>query len=142
MNSWPLMLLPLFGAFLPLATAESMPPETVPPETVPPETMPPETMPPEAARNVARLHLARSIRAFAAGSLANSTCLVRSGRLSQAQANQAMAIALREMAITSEVLNNPQVRKAADLLGPKLDETCRLDALDREQARRLVSDEL
>lgn len=134
MTPWPLILLPLFGSvlFLPLAGAES----------VPPETNSPETMPPETARKVAKLELARSIRAFAAGSLANSRCLVRTGQLSQAQANQATAIALGEMGITSEVLTNPQVRKAADLLGPKLDATCSLDALDREQARQLVSDEL
>ena len=129
MTPWPVMLLPLFGSFLflPLAAAESTPPQTMPPQT---------------ARNVAKLKLARSIRAFAAGSLANSRCLVRTGQLSQAQANQATAIALGEMGITSEVLTNPQVRKAADLLGPKLDPTCSLDALDREQARQLVSDEL
>ena len=134
MTPWPLMLLPLFGGLLfqPLAVAES----------VSPETMSLQTMPPETARKVARLELARSIRAFAAGSLANSRCLVRTGQLSQAQANQATAIAMREMGITSEVLTNPQVRKAADLLGPKLDPTCNLDALDREQARQLVSDEL
>ena len=30
----------------------------------------------------------------------------------------------------------------AELLGPKLDATCSLDALDRDQARQLVSDEL
>ena len=134
MTPWPLMLLPLFGGFLfqPLAVAES----------VSPETMSSQTMPPATARKVAKLELARSIRAFAAGSLANSRCLVRTGQLSQAQANQATAIALGEMGITSEVLTNPQVRKAADLLGPKLDPTCSLDALDREQARQLVSDEL
>ena len=129
MTPWPLMLLQLFGSFLflPLAAAESISPETMPPQT---------------ARNVAKLKLARSIRAFAAGSLANSRCLVRTGQLSQAQANQATAIALREMGITSAVLTNPQVRRAADLLGPKLDPTCNLDGLDREQARQLVSDEL
>ena len=134
MTPWPLILLPLFASvlFLPLAAAES----------TPPQTLPPQTMPPQTARNVAKLKLARSIRAFAAGSLANSRCLVRTGQLSQAQANQATAIALREMGITSEVLTNPQVRKAADLLDPKLDPTCSLDALDREQARQLVSDEL
>jgi len=134
MTPLPLILLPLFGSvlFLPLAAAES----------ISPETKSPETMPAETARKVAKLELARSIRAFAAGSLANSRCLVRTGQLSQAQANQATAIALGEMGITSEVLTNPQVRKAADLLGPKLDATCSLDALDREQARQLVSDEL
>ncbi len=134
MTPWPLMLLPLFVGFLfqPSAVAES----------VSPETMSSQTMPPETARKVAKLELARSIRAFAAGSLANSRCLVRTGQLSQAQANQATAIALGEMGITSEVLTNPQVRKAADLLVPKLDPTCSLDALDREQARQLVSDEL
>jgi len=134
MTPLPLILLPLFGSvlFLPLAAAES----------ISPETKSPEFMPPETARKVAKLELARSIRAFAAGSLANSRCLVRTGQLSQAQANQATAIALGEMGITSEVLTNPQVRKAADLLGPKLDATCSLDALDREQARQLVSDEL
>ena len=99
-------------------------------------------MPPETARKVAKLELARSIRAFAAGSLANSTCLVRTGQLSQAQVNQATAIALREMGITSEMLTNPQVRKAADLLSQELTDSCDLSSLDDETARQLVQDEL
>lgn len=62
-----------------------------------------ESMSQETIRKVARLELARSIRAFAAGSLANGECLVRRGQLSQQQAKQATAIALKEMGISTAV---------------------------------------
>ena len=101
-----------------------------------------ESMSPETIHKVARLELARSIRAFAAGSLANGECLVRRGQLSQQQAEQATAIALKEMAISAAVLENPQVRKAADLLGTELTDSCDLSSLDDETARQLVQDEL
>ena len=101
-----------------------------------------ETMSPETTRKVARLELARSIRAFAAGSLANGECLVRRGQLSQQQAEQATAIALKEMGISAAVLENPQVRKAADLLGQELTDSCDLSSLDDETAQQLVRDEL
>ena len=101
-----------------------------------------ETMSPETIRKVARLELARSIRAFAAGSLANGECLVRRGQLSQQQAEQATAIALKEMGISAAVLANPQVRKATDLLGTELTDSCDLSSLDDETARQLVQDEL
>ena len=101
-----------------------------------------ETMSPETIRKVARLELARSIRAFAAGSLANGECLVRRGQLSQQQAEQTTAIALKEIGISAAVLENPQVRKAADLLGTELTDSCDLSSLDDETARQLVQDEL
>ena len=101
-----------------------------------------EPMPPATIRKVARLELARSIRAFAAGSLANSECLVRRGQLSQQQAERATAIALKEMGISAAVLANPQVRKATDLLGTELTDSCDLSSLDDETARQLVQDEL
>ena len=101
-----------------------------------------ETMSPETIRKVARLELARSIRAFAAGSLANGECLVRSEQLSQQQADQATAIALQEMGISTAVLENPQVLKAADLLGQELTDSCDLSSLDDETAQQLVRDEL
>ncbi len=101
-----------------------------------------ETMSPETIRKVARLELARSIRAFAAGSLANGECLVRREQLSQQQANQATAIALQEMGISAAVLENPQVRKAADLLGQELTDSCDLSSLDEKTAQQLVRDEL
>ena len=101
-----------------------------------------ETMSPETIRKVARLELARSIRAFAAGSLANGECLVRRGQLSQQQAEQSTAIALKEIGISAAVLENPQVRKAADLLGQELTDSCDLSSLDDGTARQLVQDEL
>ena len=101
-----------------------------------------ETMSPETTRKVARLELARSIRAFAAGSLATGECLVRNGQLSQQQADQATAIALQEMGISAAVLENPQVRKAADLLGQELTDSCDLSSLDDDTAQQLVGDEL
>ena len=101
-----------------------------------------ESMSPETIRKVARLELARSIRAFAAGSLANGECLVRSGQLSQQQADQATAIALQEMGISTAVLETPQVLKAADLLAQELTDSCDLSSLDDETAQQLVRDEL
>ena len=106
------------------------------------DTMSPEAMSPETIRKVTRLELARSIRAFAAGSLANGECLVRSGQLSQQQADQATAIALQEMGISAAVLENPQVRKAADLLAQELTDSCDLSSLDDDTAQQLVRDEL
>ena len=106
------------------------------------ETMSPGTMSPETIRKVARLELARSIRAFATGSLANGECLVRSGQLSQQQADQATAIALQEMGISTAVLETPQVLKAADLLAQELTDSCDLSSLDDETAQQLVRDEL
>jgi hypothetical protein len=100
------------------------------------------TMSPETIRKVARLELARSIRAFATGSLANGECLVRSGQLSQQQADQATTIALQEMGISAAVLENPQVRKAADLLGQELTDSCDLSSLDDKTAQQQVRDEL
>ena len=94
------------------------------------ETMSPGTMSPE------------TIRAFAAGSLANGECLVRREQLSQQQANQATTIALQEMGISAAVLENPQVRKAADLLGQELTDSCDLSSLDDKTAQQLVRDEL
>ena len=101
-----------------------------------------EPMSAERTREVARLELARSIRAFAAGSLATGECLVRSGQLSQQQADQATAIALQEMGISAAVLENPQVRKSADLLGQELTDSCDLSSLDDDTAQQLVRDEL
>ena len=106
------------------------------------DTMSPGTMSPETIRKVVRLELARSIRAFAAGSLANGECLVRSGQLSQQQADQATAIALQEMGISTAVLETPQVLKAADLLAQELTDSCDLSSLDDETAQQLVRDEL
>jgi hypothetical protein len=94
------------------------------------------------ARKVARIELARSIRSFAASTLANGQCLVKAGRLSQRQINQAMPIALREMGISPTVLSNPQVIKAAGMLQPELDDDCGLTSMDAEKARELVNDEL
>ena len=94
------------------------------------------------ARKVARIELARSIRAFATSTLANGDCLVSRGRLSRSQENQAMGIALREMGISPAVLSNPQVLKAAGLLLSDLDENCSLNNLDQDKALKLVTDEL
>ena len=97
---------------------------------------------PDIVRKVARIELARNIRASAPGSLANGECLVRNGQLSREQADQATAIALQEMGINASMLDNPQVRKAADLLRGELKDSCDLSSLDDETARQLVQDEL
>ena len=100
-------------------------------------------MSPDNFRKVARIELARSIRAFAADSLANGErLLVRNGQLSREQADQATAIALEEMVISAAVLENPRVRKAAVLLLAELTDGCDLSSLDEETAGQLVQDEL
>ena len=101
-----------------------------------------EPVPDAVARKVARLELARSIRAFAAGTLANGTCLIEKGDLKRKQANAAMNVALGEMGIDPEMLRNPQVRKASELLKPQLDIHCGLSELDASTARQLIQDEL
>ena len=94
------------------------------------------------ARKVARIELARSIRSFAASTLANGQCLVKAGRLSQRQINEAMPIALRELGISPTVLTNPQVIKAAGMLQDELDDDCGLTSMDADRALELVNDEL
>ena len=101
-----------------------------------------EPMPDSVERKVARLELARSIRAFAAGTLANGTCLIEQGDLNRRQANAAMNVALRELGIHPAVLRNPQVEKAAELLKPQLDIHCGLSELDEATARQLIQDDL
>ena len=101
-----------------------------------------EAMTDEARRQVARLQLARSIRAFAAGTVANANCLVQTGSLSRSQADDAITMALLEMGLDPAVQRHPQVQKAAELLKPKLDAACGLHGLNDGEARRLVQDEL
>lgn len=101
-----------------------------------------EPMPDAVKRKVARIELARSIRAFAAGTLANGTCLIDQGDLNRQQADAAMNVALRELGIHPAVLRNPQVRKASELLKPQLDIHCGLSELDEATARQLIQDEL
>ena len=97
---------------------------------------------PATSRRVARLELARSIRAFATATLVHGKCQVARGRLERHQADQAMAIALKELGISSAVLANPQVRKAAAMLEDYLDEACQLTGLDAAAAAKLVNEEL
>ena len=97
---------------------------------------------PAISRRVARLNLARSIRAFATATLVHGECQVVRGRLERRQADQAMAIALEELGISSAVLANPQVRKAAAMLETNLDEACQLTGLDAAAAAKLVNEEL
>ena len=52
-------------------------------------------MPDSFEHKVARLELARSIRAFADGTLANETCLIEEGDLNRRQADVIMTDALR-----------------------------------------------
>ena len=101
-----------------------------------------DPLPDAVQRKVTRLELARSIRAFAAGTLANGTCLIDKGKLNRRQADAAMSFALSELGIHPAVLRNPQVEKAAELLKPQLDSGCGLSELDEATARQLIQDEL
>ena len=100
------------------------------------------SMPEPVRRKVARLELARSIRAFAAATLANGTCLVESGSLSRSQVDAAMSFALQEVGIHPAVLRNPLVQKTAELLQPRLDTQCGLSGLADSEAKKLVEAEL
>ena len=121
MNGWVLMLVVLSGMGVGAAA---------------------EPIPPDVQRKLARLDLARSIRAFAAGTLAHGDCLVGTGAISQRQAREAMVHGLKELGIDPVVLTNPQVLKATELLQPQLDDSCALSAIDDATARQLVADEL
>ena len=99
-------------------------------------------MPDAVERKMARLELARSIRAFAAGTLANGSCLIEQGALNRRQADAAMNVALSELGIHPAVLRNSQVQKASELLKPQLDIHCGLSELDASTARQLIKDEL
>jgi len=101
-----------------------------------------DPLPEAVQRRVTRLELARSIRAFAAGTLANGACLIEGGELNRRQADAAMNFALSELGIHPAVLRNPQVEKAAELLKPQLDSGCGLSELDEATARQLIQDEL
>ena len=101
-----------------------------------------DPLPDAVQRRVTRLELARSIRAYAAGTLANGTCLIEGGELNRRQADAAMSFALSELGIHPAVLRNPQVEKAAELLKPQLDSGCGLSELDEATARQLIQDEL
>ena len=127
MHRCPLTLLTLLISLIPIGSWQAQPNDDWAPST---------------KRKVARIELARSIRAFAASTLANGNCLVSRGRLSQSQANQAMAIALREMGISPAVLSNPQVINAAGMVTPYLDSDCSISSLDDENALKLIKDEL
>ena len=97
---------------------------------------------PATSRRVARLELARSIRAFATATLAHGECQVARGRLKRRHADQALAIALQELGVSPAVLANPQVHKAAAMLENQLDEACQLTGLDAAAAEKLVREEL
>ena len=101
-----------------------------------------DPLPDTVQRRVTRIELARSIRAFAAGTLANVTCLIDRRELNRRQADAAMSFALSELGIHPAVLRNPQVEKAAELLKPQLDSGCGLSQLDEATARQLIQDEL
>ena len=57
------------------------------------------------ARKVAVIELSRSIRSYTVGILATADCLVREGRLSRREADQAVPIQLREMGISPHAVS-------------------------------------
>lgn len=88
------------------------------------------------------IELSRSIRSYTVSTLATADCLVRQGRLSRREADQAIRIQLREVGISSHVITNPQVMKARDQVLPLLDASCNLNTIDAGTAQRLVEQEL
>ena len=93
-------------------------------------------------RKVAVIELSRTIRSYTVSTLATADCLVRQGRLSRREADQAIPIQLREVGISSHVITNPQVLKARDQLLPLLDASCDLNTINADTAQRLVEQEL
>lgn len=94
------------------------------------------------ARKVAVIELSRSIRSYTVGILATADCLVREGRLSRREADQAIPIQLREMGISPHVVNNPQVVITRPQLLALMDASCRLRPDSIDQARTLAEQEL
>ena len=94
------------------------------------------------ARKVAVIELSRSIRSYTVGILATADCLVREGRLSRREADQAIPIQLREMGISPHVVNNPQVVITRPQLLALMDASCRLGPASIDQARTLAEQEL
>ena len=94
------------------------------------------------ARKVAVIELSRSIRSYTVGILATADCLVREGRLSRREADQAVPIQLREMGISPQVVNNPQVVITRPQLLALMDASCRLGPASIDQARTLAEQEL
>ena len=94
------------------------------------------------ARKVAVIELNRSIRSYTVGILATADCMVREGRLSRREADQAIPIQLREMGISPHVVNNPQVVITRPQLLALMDASCRLRPDSIDQARTLAEQEL
>ena len=94
------------------------------------------------ARKVAVIELSRSIRSYTVGILATADCMVREGRLSRREADQAIPIQLREMGISPHVVNNPQVVITRPQLLALMDASCRLGPASIDQARTLAEQEL
>ena len=94
------------------------------------------------ARKVAVIELSRSIRSYTVGILATADCMVREGRLSRREADQAIPIQLREMGISPHVVNNPQVVITRPRLLALMDASCRLGPESIDQARTLAEQEL
>ncbi len=85
--------------------------------------------------------LAMSIRVFATGISAASECLVKSGQLSKRIAKETLPLSLLEVGISPEVLDNPQVIKAASILSPTLNTDCTSTTMSIEAINRLIKDE-
>ena len=86
--------------------------------------------------------LAVSIRVFATGTSAASECLVKSGQLSKRIAKETLPLSLLEVGISPEVLDNPQVIKAASILSHTLNADCTSAKMSIEAINRLIKDEL
>ena len=94
------------------------------------------------ARKVAVIELSRSIRSYTVGILATADCLVREGRLSRREADQAIPIQLRDVGISPHVVNNPQVVITRPRLLALMNTSCRLGPDSIDQARTLAEQEL
>lgn len=93
-------------------------------------------------RKVAVIELSRSFRNLSVSTLATADCLIKPGRLSRREANQAVPIQLREVGISQHVMSNPQVLMVCNLVLPVMDETCSICTVDAATTKTLVHQEL
>lgn len=91
---------------------------------------------------LARKQLATSIRAYAAATVAYTNCQVKGGRISRKMSTNLIKEALLEVGISPDVAKNPQVQRAASMLGRKLNPDCKSPNMTNAEALKIVEDEL
>ena len=97
---------------------------------------------PVVQHRVAKVILAKRIRAYAAMAQAHSLCLVQKGSLRPPEAAQALKITVQDLGIDPAVLTNPLVEAVSPRFQALLDADCNLDPKHEEAAHALLRHEL